>query len=435
MDDRLGWTRAVPGSLALWPEWAGFAAAVRRAGLDRVLLCGMGGSALAPAVLARSFGVSGFDVLDSTDPAAVAQAERAHPIPRTLFLIVSKSGSTVETLAAYHYFAARARPEQFVAVTDPGSPLERLSRERGFRALFPHPPDVGGRYAALTVVGMLPAALAGIDGAALLERAAATDVEAARALGRTLGVAAASGRDKLALRPPAPVASLARWIEQLVAESSGKNGSGVVPLVGDGEGGDVQVVREFSADPLELGREFLRWEYATWELCRQLGVDAFDQPDVEEAKVLARAELAAPPETAREAPHTMSPLELRRAARPGDYLAVLAYLPPREEVESTLAGVRQAWGRALGIATTLGFGPRYLHSTGQLHKGGPNTGLFLVITADPAHDLEIPTMGTTFARLERAQALGDIRALLARGRRVCHVHLRRPEDAVELERL
>lgn len=438
MEDRLGWTRAVPDSLERWPEWKRFAAAVARDGLDRVLLCGMGGSALAPSVLARSFGTVGLDVLDSTDPAAVAAAERAHPLDRTLFLIVSKSGSTVETLAAYHYFAARANPAQFVAVTDPGSALERLAREQGFRAVFPHPADVGGRYAALTVVGMLPAALANIDGATLLARADTTDVAAAQALGRSLGAAAAGGRDKLALTPPAPVTALADWIEQLVAESSGKNGVGVVPLVGGGNGGrDVQVVTDFSGDPLDLGREFLRWEYATWELCRTLGVNAFDQPDVEEAKKLARAELAAPPEAVREAPRTLSLAELRRAARPGDYLALLAYLPPppRPELEQALARVRRAWGSALGVVTTAGFGPRYLHSTGQLHKGGPNTGLFLVLTADPAQDLEIPTMHTTFARLERAQAIGDIRALLARGRRVCHHHLRRPEDVVELERV
>jgi transaldolase/glucose-6-phosphate isomerase len=435
MENRLGWTRAVPDSLALWPEWTRFATSIRRDGLDRVLVCGMGGSGLAPAVLARTFGAAGMDVLDSTDPAAVAHAERAHPLDRTLFLIVSKSGSTVETLAAYHYFAARAQPGQFVAVTDPGSGLERLARERGFRAVFPHPADVGGRYAALTVVGMLPAALAGIDGAMLLKRAADTDVEAAREFGRTLAIGAAAGRDKLALRPPAPVTGLAAWVEQLVAESSGKNGSGVVPLVGDGVGGDVQVVDDFSADPLDLGREFLRWEYATWELCRQLGVNAFDQPDVEEAKVMARAELATPAGAPREAPRTMGPEELRRAARPGDYLALLAYMPPREDLVAILEKVRRAWGRALGVATTLGFGPRYLHSTGQLHKGGPNTGLFLVVTADPAQDLEIPTMGTTFGRLERAQAIGDVRALLARGRRVCHVHVRRPEDVAGLERL
>ncbi len=437
MHDRLGWTRAVPDSRSLWPAWSRFATAVRRDGLDRVLICGMGGSSLAPQVLVRSFGVTGVDVLDSTDPAAVRAVEQAHPLERTLFLIVSKSGSTVETLAAYHYFAARARPEQFVAVTDPGSALERLAAERKFRKTFPHPADVGGRFAALTVVGMLPAALAGIDGATLLERAGATSVEEARALGGSLAAAAAAGRDKLALRTPAPVAALAGWIEQLVAESSGKDGRGLVPVVGDpgSTSDDVEVVRDFSADPLDLGREFLRWEYATWELCDRLGVDAFDQPNVEEAKAMAKAELAEPGGAGGAAPGTLTPAALRRAARPGDYLALLAYLPPRPDLEEALQRARLAWGRALGIVTTIGLGPRYLHSTGQLHKGGPSTGLFLIVTADPALDLDVPGMRTTFARLERAQAIGDIRALLARGRRVCHVHLPRAEDAEQLAAL
>lgn len=433
MEDRLGWTRAVPASLDLWPTWARFAAAAQRDGLDRVLVCGMGGSGLAPGVLARSFMKSGLDVLDSTDPAAVLDAEGRHPIERTLFLIVSKSGSTVETLAAYRYFSARARPEQFVAVTDPGSPLEQLARERKFREVFPHPPDVGGRYAALTVVGMLPAALAGIDGATLLERARGTDLTAARALGSAIASAAATGIDKVALRPPESVASLAAWIEQLVAESSGKNGRGVVPVVGDpGKAGlDVQTVSEFSSDPLDLGKEFLRWEYATWELCDRIGVNPFDQPDVEAAKALARRELAAGGQ-GEEAPRTLTPPELQAAARAGDYLAVLAYLPPRPELDAALQRLRRSWGQTLGVVTTAAFGPRYLHSTGQLHKGGPNTGLFLVITAESALDIEIPEMQTTFGRLERAQAVGDVRALLGRGRRVCHVHLSRVEDVDQL---
>ncbi len=434
MHDRLGWTGAARDSLERWPGWTRFAAEIRGNGLDRALICGMGGSSLAPRVLAQSFGATGVDVLDSTDPAAVRAAEQGHPIDRTVFLIVSKSGSTVETLAAYHYFAARARPDQFVAVTDPGSALERLAGERGFRAVFPHPADVGGRYAALTVVGMLPAALAGIDGRTLLERACETDVAVARTLGGDIATAAVAGRDKLSLTPPAPVAALASWIEQLVAESSGKDGKGVVPLIGgeDQAGDDVQKVSEFSPDPLDLGHEFLRWEYATWELCERLGVNAFDQPNVEAAKVLARAELTRRPSAGADVPRTLTPAELRRAARPGDYLAVLAYLPPRPDVEAALHRVQVTWGRALGIVTTVGFGPRYLHSTGQLHKGGPNTGLFLVITAHASEDLEIPEMGTSFGRLERAQAMGDIRALLARGRRVCHVHLAGASDVEQL---
>src|SRR5438552_3352474 len=303
--ERLGWIQAPRASLAQWRALVAFADAARRDGLTHVLVCGMGGSSLTAEVVGRAYGGTSLRVLDSTDPAAVLDAEGTAPRERTLFLVVSKSGTTVETLALYRYFAARARPEQVVVVTDPGTPLEALAREGRLRAVFPHPPDVGGRYAALTVVGMLPAALIGADGRVMLERA----------------LAVGAGR--------------------------------------------------------------------------------------------AAAELA-------------------RAARPRDYLAILAYLPPRPHVAAALGALRAAWAARLGIATTLGFGPRYLHSTGQLHKGGPNTGLFLLLTADDAVDLEIPEMGVTFGQLKRAQAVGDVRALLAKGRRVAHVHLRRPEDVTGL---
>ena len=437
MRDRLGWLDAPRRSLAEWPAWTAFAAAAARDGLDHILICGMGGSSLAPLVLAHAFRAAQLHVLDSTDPAAVRAAEGAAPLDHTLFLVVSKSGTTVETLAFYRYFAARADPRQFVAVTDPGTPLERLAREAGFREVFSHPPDVGGRYSALTVVGMLPAALAGIEGRVLLERAAARDPAEGRRLGGQLGAAARAGRDKLVLLPPGPVAALGLWIEQLVAESSGKNGTGVVPVVGDpaGEGPDRQVVSDFSADPRDLGAEFLRWMHATAELCGILGVNPFDQPDVEAAKALARAELEARAGTAAPPPNTVSPGELRRLATPGDYVAILAYLPPLPEVEAELQRARAAWAAATGCATTLGFGPRYLHSTGQLHKGGPDTGRFLVITADPAADLPIPGAEYTFGRLQRAQAIGDVRALLARGRTVAHVHLSRWEDVRRLGEL
>jgi glucose-6-phosphate isomerase len=434
--DRLGWTNAPRASLAQWDELVRFADAARRDGLSRTVVCGMGGSSLAPQVLAASFARTSLSILDSTDPRAVLAVARAADFDRTLFVVCSKSGGTVETLAFYHYLAARAARSQFVAITDPGSPLETLARDRGFRAVFAHPADVGGRYAALTVVGMLPAALLGVNGRDLLERALAVDTDAARARGARLAEAALAGRDKLVLRPPVPVARLADWIEQLVAESTGKNGRGLVPVVEDPittPRPDSQIVSDFSPDPLALGAEFLTWEYATWELCTRLGVNAFDQPDVEEAKALARAELAggsAGPVGAQHAAPlpTLTPEALRRGARPGDYLAILAYLPPTPDVAARLQAVRLAWARALGCATTVGFGPRYLHSTGQLHKGGPNTGLLLVITAEDAEDVEIPEMGTTFGRLKQAQARGDIRALLARGRRVAHVHVRRPED-------
>ena len=438
----LGWIDAPRASLAQWDELTRFAARVRREGLTHVVVCGMGGSSLAPQVLAASFGAASLTALDSTDPAAVLAIDRAG-IGHTVFVISSKSGTTVETLAFYHYFAARARPEQFVAITEPGTALETLARERGFRGVFPHPVDVGGRYAALTVVGMLPAALIGVDGRALLERAQAVHRDRARAVGARLAAAAQAGRDKLVLRPPPSVARLADWIEQLVAESTGKNGRGVVPVVDDPVSErrpDVEPFAEFSSDPLDLGAEFLQWQYATRELCERLGVDAFDQPDVEEAKRLARAELAggdAGPVGAQHAAPlpTVTPEVLRRSARPGDYLAILAYLPPTADVTAKLQAVRAAWGRALGCVTTLGFGPRYLHSTGQLHKGGPNTGLFLVLTVDDAADAAVPELGITFGRLKRAQARGDVRALLARGRRVAHVHLRRPEDVSALAAL
>ena len=428
--NRLGWIRAPERSLAEWDRLTALANDIRRDGLDRTLVCGMGGSSLAPQVLAASTvrPRAALHVLDSTDPAAVLAADRLHDADRTVFLIVSKSGTTVETLAFYRYFAARARPEQFVAITDPGSPLETLARERGFRAVVEHPADVGGRYAALTAVGMLPAALLGLDGRALLERARTVDPERAKAFGAALAPGVLAGRDKVALRLPAPVAALSHWIEQLVAESTGKDGRGVVPVVDDPVGAvlpDMQVVTDASPDPLDLGAEFLRWEFATWELCERLGVNAFDQPDVDDAKRLAREELEA---AGGGALATLSPAALRGSARPGDYLAILAYLPPVPHVTRRLQALRAEWGRALRCATTLGFGPRYLHSTGQLHKGGPNTGLFLVITADDAQDVEIPGEGRTFGALKRAQARGDVRALLARGRRVAHVHLPRWED-------
>src|SRR3989449_11503772 len=328
------------------------------------------------------------------------------------------------SLAQWDDLVRCAAAAHFVAITDPGSPLETLARERGFRAVFPHPPDVGGRYAALTVVGMLPAALLGVNGRVLLERALAVDTDAARVRGRRIAEGVLAGRDKLVLRPPTPVARLADWIEQLVAESTGKGGRGVVPVVDDPlptTSPESQIVSEFSVDPLSLGTEFMAWEYATEELCDRLGVNAFDQPDVEAAKALARAELAGAQGGGVGAQHaaplpTITPDALRRAARPGDYLAILAYLAPTPDVIAKLQAVRAAWGRALGCATTLGFGPRYLHSTGQLHKGGPNTGLFLIVTADDAEDAEIPDSGFTFGRLKGAQARGDIRALLARER-------------------
>src|SRR5438093_4708375 len=336
----LGWMGAPEESLAQWDDFVALAAAVRADGLTRTLVCGMGGSSLVADVLAQTFGARDLHVLDSTNPDAVRAAGSPADISRTLFVISSKSGNTVETLAFCHYFLGFARPEQFIAITEMGSPLDQLARARGFRAVIPHPPDVGGRYSALTAVGMVPAALSGLDGRALLERTRRVDVGAAEAMGTAIAERAQAGRDKLYVTPPPRIAALASWIEQLIAESSGKNGRGVIPVVQERDGGspplaDSQTVGPdmFSTDPLDLGVEFLRWEYAIRALCERLGANAFDQPDVEEAKRLARAELTGGDSrgvgTQHAAPLLTLPLAPSRApCRPRDYFALLLYVPP-----------------------------------------------------------------------------------------------------------
>src|SRR5213594_2989812 len=337
----LGWMPAPKESLAQWDEFAALAAAVRADGLTRILVCGMGGSSLVADVLAATFSARDLHVLDSTNPAAVRAAGTSGELARTLFVVSSKSGNTVETLTFCHHFAARARPEQFIAITETGSPLDGIARARGFRAVIPHPTDVGGRFSALTAVGMVPAALSGMDGRTLLERTRRVDVAAARVLGTAIADRAKRGQDKLRMAPPPAIGALASWIEQLIAESSGKDGRGVVPIVQDPVPSrlpDSQTAGPelFSADPLDLGAEFLRWEYATVALCEGLGVNAFDQPDVEEAKKLARAELTGG-ESQKAAPlRTLTPAQLRQRARPGDYVAILAYVPPTPEIFAQL---------------------------------------------------------------------------------------------------
>ena len=413
--------------------WTEFAMRARADGLTHTVVCGMGGSSLAPWVLATSFGATNLRILDSTDPAAVRAVERWSNPEHTLYLIASKSGTTVESLAACHHFFRLAPRDHFAAITDPGTSLEQRAKMEGWRGVFEHPADVGGRYAALTVVGMLPLALIDGPGPALLERALAVNDTQASRLGSLIADEALQGRNKLAFRAgggSAPrTTSLAAWIEQLVAESTGKDGRGVVPIPGPAWGGaEVQVADGGPADPVDLGARFLSWEWATVELCRRLDVNPFDQPDVEAAKVLARAELAKPVGTPLDFPSTATPRGLASEARPGDYVAILAYLPQTPANDARLGALAGLWHGATGCVVTTAYGPRYLHSTGQLHKGGPNTGLFLVITTDPDQDIEIPEMHTTFGRIERAQAVGDVKALLQKERRVSHVHLRDPDD-------
>jgi hypothetical protein len=458
---------------------------VRAAGYRRAVLLGMGGSSLAPEVLRATFGVRpGFldlSVLDTTDPATLLAVDRSLDLDQTLFLVASKSGTTIETLSHFAYFWQRSggRGTQFVAITDADTPLEALARERGFRRVFINPPDIGGRYSALSYFGLVPAALLGVDLGALLDRAARLaeacvtpqDNPGAQ-LAAALAGAALAGRDKLTLILPPELVAFGDWVEQLIAESTGKQGRGIVPVIDEPLGPSavygpdrlfVRLALEAAPeppqlaalvaaghpavtlplrDPFDLGGEFFRWEFATALVGVLLGIDPFDEPNVQEAKdatarVLAEYERLGrlpEPELAARAngvalagARGRSVEEALRAflaqARPGDYLALQAYLPYQPAVRAALQELRVRLRDHLRVATTLGFGPRFLHSTGQLHKGGPNSGLFVQLVGDDAEDAPIPGRPYTFGVLKRAQALGDLRALEARGRRVCRVAL------------
>jgi glucose-6-phosphate isomerase len=493
---RLGWLRVATTMQGEIDRLAAFANEVRRAGFRQAVLLGMGGSSLAPEVLRRTFGVApgylDLAVLDTTDPATILRTERGLDLPRTLFIVASKSGTTIETTAQFAYFYERLRTlrgrvagEQFVAITDPGTPLAELARDRGFRAAFLNPPDIGGRYSALSLFGLVPAALLGLDLRGLLERATqmmaacGPEVPAAEnpglALGVTLAVQALAGRDKVTLVLPPPLASFGAWVEQLVAESTGKEGRGILPVDGEPLGMPVvygrdrvfvalrmagaadaaqaqrlaaleaaghPVVRLDLADVLALGGEFFRWAFATAVAGALLGVNPFDEPNVQESKDATKRVLAAAAEGQLPEPEPALVAEglalygdvaggaLDQAlaaflaqARDGDYLALHAYLPYDPAIAEALQTLRVALRDRLRLATTVGFGPRFLHSTGQLHKGGPNNGLFLQLTADDVEDAAVPGEAYTFGVLKRAQALGDFVALRARGRRIVRIHL------------
>lgn len=490
LTDRLGWLDlpAVP-STAL-DEQLEFADEVVAEGFDHVVLLGMGGSSLAPELFQTTFGNSPRHprllVLDTTHPAAIAAVRRSVPLRSTLFVVSSKSGTTIESTSLLGYFweaASEVSSEagrQFVAVTDPGTPLERLSRERRMRRVFLAPRDVGGRYSALSVFGTLPGALIGLDLHRLLQRArmmagaSAAGVEEtsnpALQLGAVLGEAARAGRDKVTFSTSPAADGLPAWLEQLIAESTGKNGRGIVPVAGEHAGepaaygsdrlfvsivvdedepdenplealeeAGFPVVTIRLADRYDVGQEIFRWEMATSAAGSILGVQPFDQPDVGLAKDLAREAMAGrekqPPEARKASvPETTCAdvsalagaiLPFVEQARPGDYLAIQAYLEPRSETSRALEEMRRVLRNRTRLATTAGYGPRFLHSTGQLHKGGPNTGLFLQIVDEPTDDLPIPATAHTFSQLLRAQANGDYRALVERGRRILRVNVGR----------
>lgn len=463
--DRLGWLGVADEFLFKTVDLLRFAEDARKR-FERVVLCGMGGSSLAPEVLWRTFGRrSGFPtltVLDTTEPSAVRDVGTGKALTRTLFLISSKSGTTQETSSLLSHFwqASGERGGQFAAITDPGTPLARLATERGFLRAFLNPEDIGGRYSALSYFGLVPAALLGADVSGLLRsgaemavrcRAERPDNPGAR-LGCALGEAALAGRDKLVLLLSPRVGSLGLWIEQLVAESTGKEGKGILPVVEHGAAAPEEVgsdcvfvamgmagergmhaelppqlrkaghpvIEITMPDSAALGGEFFRWEFATAVACAVLGVNAFDQPNVAESKantkqLLTRGVPRSPRAT------TQAMVTLLAGVRPRDYVAVLAYVPPSEASDTQLARIAEGIRRRTRSAVTVAYGPRYLHSTGQLHKGGPATGHFVVVAGEPAARLPIPGEPFDFGTLFLAQAEGDLGALAGRGRPAARV--------------
>jgi transaldolase/glucose-6-phosphate isomerase len=492
--NRLGWLHIVEVLAESVPRLLALAADVREAGYTEVLLLGMGGSSLAPELFARVFGPQedglSLAVLDSTDPGAVlAHAERLDPA-HTLFIVATKSGGTAETLSFFKFFynwvTDALGPEEtgahFVAITDPGSRLTGIADRYGFRTTFLNDPNIGGRFSVLSFFGLVAAALAGVDVDLLLDRAA-TMVCACEPsvpvtenpgawLGGILGELAKSGRDKVTFVISPSIESFGDWVEQLIAESTGKEGTGILPVVGEllgsddvydsdrlfvhlrMDGDDAQdadlaaleaaghpVVRFNLHDVYDLGRQFFLWEFATAVASYRLSINPFDQPNVESAKVQARSMIAEYQEkgtlpTVESAPLTGEALEsFMEQAQPGDYVALQAYVQPMPETTRALAELRLKLRERFHLATTVGYGPRFLHSTGQLHKGDRGNGLFIQFTADPPRDADIPDeagkpeSSMTFGVLIAAQALGDRQVLLDNERRVIRFDLGR--DAVD----
>jgi len=483
--ERLGWLTVADHALEQLDDVLAFAAELRAEGFTDCALLGMGGSSLAPEVLWQTFG-SGVDglrlhVLDSTHPDAVAALEARLPLDTTLFLVSSKSGGTLEPRSMHAHFHALAPDgRQWAAITDPGTSLEQLAREQGFRRVFHGAPDIGGRYSALSAFGVVPAALIGADVRGLLERAEV----AARAadpslppghapalwLGCALGELASGGRDKLTFVVDAPLQALGLWLEQLVAESTGKHGKGIVPIAdeplaepeayGDdrvfvhlhrtsGEGNaDAHAKLDALADaghpviavpfdePLDLGALFFHWELAVAVAGAVIGVNPFDQPDVQSAKDATVATIEAyardgafPADDAAAVSGDEAAAALRELldahAGAGAYVAVMAYLPP--QLDDALTQLRVAIRARTGAATTVGYGPRFLHSTGQLHKGGPRSGVFVQLVDRGRAGVEIPGQPYDFAALVRAQAIGDGATLRSRGLPFLRIEL--PDDA------
>jgi hypothetical protein len=422
----LGWLDEPARMRGRVGELRDFAASASADRLTTVVLLGMGGSSLAAEVLRRTTKAAGLHVLDTTHPAAIRSLAESIDLPHTLFLVSSKSGTTLETRCLLDYFFAETgeRGGQFAAITDAGSELERLARDRGFRAVFAGEPEIGGRYSALSVFGLVPAALMAADLEGLLDRAVET-AEACRGeegnpgleLGLELGSGWREGRDKVVIAPNPGGFGL--WAEQLLAESTGKAGRGLIPAPSEpGEGSDRQAARPRIVEPADLGTEFFRFEFATAVTGALLEVNPFDQPNVQEAKDRTSAILETGEEPSIEPVGSFD--ELLAEARPRDYFCIQAFVAPSPEADGKITVLRERVRAETGVVTTAGYGPRYLHSTGQLHKGGPPTGIFLQLVDDPEH-LEIPGRPYGFRRLIHAQAAGDFEALRERNLRVARM--------------
>jgi glucose-6-phosphate isomerase len=458
--DRLGWLSVVPDMNASLEDTAARCAALA-GGAEHVLLAGMGGSSLFPEVVAggagHPAGAPALHVLDTTDPAAIGRLARELPADRTVHVAASKSGSTLETRSHLAWAWERhPDPARFAVITDPGSGLAALAVERGFAETFENPPDIGGRYSALSLFGLVPALLAGADVEGLLGaasamsdrlRASAAANPAAR-LAATVAAGVREGRDKLTIVVPDDQATFGLWLEQLLAESTGKDGTGVVPIVGEplagpeaygddrlfvalgdntrageldalaGAGHPVTVV-PFGGGFVDLGGQVLLWELATALVGALLGIQPFDQPDVAAAKAATAKVLA-------EGRPSIEPVPLDKLLAqvgPGDYLAIQAFVDPGSPHVAAIERARVALRDRLRVATTVGLGPRFLHSTGQLHKGGPATGVFVQVVGDDPDDVPIPGAGYGFSTLKHAQADGDLVTLLDRGRRAGRVKL------------
>ena len=422
---RLGWLDLpdrMAGETAELETWA------RSIDAERVVLLGMGGSSLGPEVLRAAAQSDRLVVCDTTDPATVA----AVPLDGSFFVVSSKSGTTLEpNVLLAHAWAQLPDPTRFAVITDPGTPLAALAAERGFARSFENPPDIGGRYSVLSYFGMVPAALIGYDVAELCERALAVDLEEAAGLGMAMGEDARAGRDKVTVVVPPAYASFGLWVEQLIAESTGKHGTGCVPVptTEPEDGADRHVVPLHPDEPAGLGELFYRFEVATALCGHVLDIDPFDEPNVAESKHNTNEVLAhLPVPEVEKAPPDQVLEWLSATTRPGDYVSLQVYLPFGHD--AALEGLRRTVRDRLGgMATTAGYGPRFLHSTGQLHKGGPNTVVAVqIVDAGPVPALAIPDAPYDFATLLAAQGIGDLRSLQDHGRRVLQVATARLED-------